>query len=91
MIEIPISNKIPELDVAIQAANEAGNAILEIYQGEFTESTKNDESPITEADLKSNEIIKKYLSKTSHHILSEEDKDDLGRLFLKKQFGLLIH
>ena len=80
MIGIPVSNKIPELDVALEAANEAGDAILEIYQGEFTESTKKDESPITEADLKSNEIIKKYLSKTSHHILSEEDKDDLGRL-----------
>ena len=80
MIDIPISNKIPELDVALEAAIEAANAILEIYKGEFTESTKKDESPITEADLKSNEIIKKYLSKTSHHILSEEDKDDLGRL-----------
>ena len=80
MKDIPISNKIPELDVAIEAAVEAGKAILEIYKGEIKEFTKNDDSPITEADLKSNEIIKKYLSKTSHQILSEEDTDNLERL-----------
>lgn len=80
MKEIPISNKIPELDIALEAADEAGKAILEIYKGEFMEFTKKDDSPITEADLKSNEIIKKYLSKTPHQILSEEDKDDLERL-----------
>jgi len=77
---IPIINKNPELDIAIKAANEAGNAILEIYQGEFEEFTKKDDSPITEADLKSNEIIKKILSQSQYDILSEEDKDDQNRL-----------
>ena len=80
MKDIPISDKIPELSVAIKAAKEAGDAILEIYQGEYETSTKNDDSPITDADLKSNEIIKKILSQTEHGILSEEDKDDLTRL-----------
>jgi len=78
--DIPISEKIPELDIAIKAANEAGRAILEIYQGDYETSTKNDDSPITDADLKSNEIIKGILSQTKHQILSEEDKDDLSRL-----------
>jgi len=78
--DIPISDKIPELDIAIKAANEAGRVILEIYQGDYETSTKNDDSPITDADLKSNEIIKKILSQTEHQILSEEDKDDLSRL-----------
>jgi len=78
--DIPISDKIPELDIAIKAANEAGRAILEIYQGDYETSTKNDDSPITDADLKSNEIIKGILSQTKHQILSEEDKDDLSRL-----------
>ena len=78
--QIPIQNKIPELDVAIEAAIKAGNIILEIYDKEYEKSTKSDDSPITEADLKSNEIIKKILSKTSHVILSEEDKDDFNRL-----------
>jgi len=78
--DIPIADKIPELDIAIKAAKEAGNAILEIYQGNFEISKKNDDSPITEADLKSNEIIKEILSQTEHVILSEEDKDDQSRL-----------
>jgi len=77
---IPISDKIPELDLAIKAAKEAGNAILEIYLEDYNTFTKNDDSPITDADLKSNEVIKAILSKTEHMILSEEDKDDLSRL-----------
>ena len=59
MKDIPISDKIPELDIAIKAAIEAGEAILEIYHGNYETSTKNDDSPITDADLKSNEVIKK--------------------------------
>jgi len=78
--DIPISDKIPELDLAIKAAKEAGNAILEIYLEDYNTFTKNDDSPITDADLKSNEVIKAILSKTEHMILSEEDKDDLSRL-----------
>ncbi len=80
MKDIPISDKIPELDIAIKAAIEAGNAILEIYQKDYKTSTKNDNSPITDADLKSNEVIKRILSQTKHWILSEEDKDDFHRL-----------
>ena len=80
MNSIPIQDKIAELDVAIQAVMEAANVVLEIYGGNYETSTKNDDSPITEADLKSNDIIKKILSKTNHNILSEEDKDDQSRL-----------
>jgi 3'(2'), 5'-bisphosphate nucleotidase len=78
--DIPIVDKIPELDIAIKAANDAGNAILEIYQRDFKVSKKSDDSPITDADLKSNEVIKKILSQTQHAILSEEDNDDQSRL-----------
>ena len=80
MKDIPIADKIPELDIAIKAAKDAGNEILEIYQRDFEITKKNDDSPITEADLKSNEIIKGILSQTEHVILSEEDKDDQSRL-----------
>ena len=80
MQEIPISNKIPELDIAIEAVKKAGNAILEIYHDDYETSTKDDDSPITDADLKSNEVIKRILSQTKHAILSEEDDDDLSRL-----------
>ena len=41
MKDIPISDKFPELDIAINAAQEAVNAILEIYRGDFEEFTKN--------------------------------------------------
>jgi len=80
---IPISDKIPELDIAIKAAIEAGNEILEIYKKDFDTFRKKDDSPITEADLRSNEIIKKSLSKTKYLILSEEDKDDQNRILEK--------
>jgi 3'(2'), 5'-bisphosphate nucleotidase len=80
METIPILDKIPELDVALQAVTEAGNVILDIYGEKYETTIKHDDSPITEADLKSNEIIKKILSKTSHQILSEEDEDDQSRL-----------
>ena len=83
MKDIPISDKILELDIAIKAAKDAGEAILDIYQEEYKISKKNDDSPITEADVKSNEIIKKILSQTEHMILSEEDNDDKARLLKK--------
>ena len=35
MNSIPISEKIPELDIAIKAANDAGKAVLEIYEKDF--------------------------------------------------------
>jgi len=78
--DIPILDKIPELEIAIKAVEAAGEAILEIYQGDFESFKKSDDSPITEADVKSNDIIKEILSQTNHLVLSEEDKDDLSRL-----------
>ena len=39
------------LIIAIKAAIETGNAILEIYNKEFDVEFKADESPITKADL----------------------------------------
>ena len=80
MITIPITNKIPELEIAVDAAIKAGKTILDIYDGNFRTTTKTDDSPVTDADFKSNEIIKKILSKTDYSILSEEDIDDPKRL-----------
>ena len=80
MNNIPISNKIPELDIAIKAAQEASNTILEIYQSNYNTFTKTDNSPVTDADLKSNNVINKILSNTKYSILSEEDIDDQSRL-----------
>ena len=80
MNNIPIPEKIPELDIAIKAAQEAGDAILDIYQKDYNTFTKTDDSPVTDADLKSNKIINEILSNTKYSILSEEDIDDQNRL-----------
>ena len=80
MIDIPISEKMPELELAINAAIKAGQAVMDIYQTDFKSKTKDDDSPITEADLASNGIIKEILGKSGHYILSEEDVDDEARL-----------
>ena len=80
MNNIPISDKIPELDIAIKAAQEASNKILEIYQSDYNTFTKSDNSPVTDADLKSNKVINEILSNTKYSILSEEDVDDQSRL-----------
>ncbi|RNJ80070.1 MAG: 3'(2'),5'-bisphosphate nucleotidase CysQ [Nitrosopumilus sp. B06] len=79
MQDIPIPDRMPELDVAIEAALSAGESILEIYKSDFESYKKNDDSPVTDADLESNRIIKGILG-TSHAILSEEDTDSKSRL-----------
>ena len=80
MNNIPISKKIPELDIAIKAAQEASSVILDIYQKDYNTFTKTDDSPVTDADLKSNKKINEVLSDTKYSILSEEDVDDQSRL-----------
>lgn len=78
MRNIPIQDNA--LELAIKASIKAGDSILEIYGGKFETRTKSDGSQVTQADMKSNEIIKRHLSTTPYKILSEEDKDDKGRL-----------
>ena len=65
-----------ELEDIVAIAQEAGNAIMEIYKRDFTISYKDDESPLTEADLKANEIICTELKKLYPKIpiMSEENK-----------------
>lgn len=80
IFEPPVLEPRKELTQAITAAIEAGKEIMEVYSTEFETSTKDDDSPITLADLKSNESIKRILSKSNYWILSEEDSDDPKRL-----------
>jgi len=58
-------------------ALDAGSAIMEIYTREFSIEYKDDKSPLTEADLKSNEIICSALEKLYPNIpiLSEENSE----------------
>jgi 3'(2'), 5'-bisphosphate nucleotidase len=61
---------------AVEAAVEAGNAILEIYHsGDFDVTVKGDDSPLTRADLASHEVIMRHLTGTGIPVLSEEGRD----------------
>jgi len=82
--EIPIENPSPEVSLAIQAALEAGKIIMNIYNQEFSSTLKKDNEPLTEADVKSNQIIQKIISDSEYPILSEESEDNKKRLDSKK-------
>jgi 3'(2'), 5'-bisphosphate nucleotidase len=58
----------------IRAALEAGDAILEIYQTDFTVDYKQDDSPLTQADRAAHKIIMRHLQTSGIPILSEEGK-----------------
>jgi len=63
------------LFLSIQTAINAGKEILNIYSSdEFTVEKKDDQSPLTTADLKSNEVISRALKGTAIPVLSEESK-----------------
>ncbi len=65
------------LDLIIHASIEAGKAILEVYDDpDFSIELKNDQSPLTEADLASSAIINKFLKDTPYPVISEEIKNE---------------
>ncbi len=67
-------NNNKNLQIAIKAALLAGKAIMEVYDTEFEVEQKNDNSPLTEADKRANEIINAFLLPTGIPIISEENK-----------------
>ena len=63
------------LKTAIEAALQAGKAILEIYHsGDFDIEIKGDNSPLTKADIASHNEIMSFLTKTNIPLLSEEGR-----------------
>jgi 3'(2'), 5'-bisphosphate nucleotidase len=82
--DIPIQNLLPEAKLAIEAAILAGKEVMSVYDKDFSSTLKNDNEPLTEADIKSNDIILKTISSSGHPILSEESVDDKKRLDFKK-------
>lgn len=78
--QLPFTRPFEETVFAVEAAIKASQAVLRIYGKEFTSELKDDDSPITKADLESNEIIKKTLGPSGLPILSEEDEDTKSRL-----------
>jgi 3'(2'), 5'-bisphosphate nucleotidase len=62
--------------LAIQAAVEAGRAILEVYNGtDFQVESKADDTPLTLADRRSHEIISDTLRESGLPLLSEEGRE----------------
>ena len=62
------------LSVAIKAALNAGVEILKVYDTDFNVEIKGDDSPLTLADKKANDVINSYLLPTKIPIISEENK-----------------
>ena len=62
------------LPVAIKAALDAGIEILKVYGSEFSVEIKGDDSPLTLADKKANDVINSYLVPTDIPIISEENR-----------------
>lgn len=66
-----------DLEKIIAIAKDAGTEIMKIYEKDFSIVYKDDASPLTEADLKSNEVICSQLEEfyPKIPILSEENKE----------------
>lgn len=62
------------LDLTIEAAIKAGEAIMAVYGSDFEVLYKADESPLTLADQRANALIMTYLETTDIPIISEENK-----------------
>ncbi len=85
MVEsLPFLDPISEAYFAIDAVKKASDAVMRVYREDFSSSLKEDDSPITKADLESNEIIKQTLASSGLHILSEEDDDQIIRINQEK-------
>lgn len=71
---------------AVEAARAAGQAIMEVYRQPFEVYTKDDDSPVTQADLRASTIIKEMLRPTGLPFVSEEDlptdRSGFGRYWL---------
>ena len=68
-----LMNLSEELELAIKAAINAGETIMEIYNSkDFEVELKSDDSPLTKADKAAHEIIESCLANSSLPILSEE-------------------
>jgi 3'(2'), 5'-bisphosphate nucleotidase len=74
------------IELAVEAARLAGDVIMEVYASSFEVYTKEDESPVTQADLRASNIIKEVLSPTELPFVSEEDlpsdRSQFGRYWL---------
>jgi len=86
---LPFQKPFPETKLAIEAATEASNLVMEIYNTDFSTSLKDNNEPITKADIKSNKIIENTISTTGHPILSEESSDQMKKRMESKKVWIV--
>ena len=82
--KLPFNSIQPELGKILEGIVRAGEKVIEIYETDFSTEKKDDDSPITQADIESNKILKEILGETGITILSEEELDDKKRLSEEK-------
>ena len=65
-----------ELEIAVSAAIEAGDEIMDVYNNteDINYEKKSDDSPLTIADKRSHNKIVSYLEETGINVISEESK-----------------
>ena len=49
---------LPELGKIVEGVLKAGEKVIEVYETDFSTEKKDDDSPITQADIESNKILK---------------------------------
>ena len=76
----------PDLELAIQAAREAGALTLKYFGGHYEIEDKGGGDPLTTADLAANAVISERLrsARPDYGWLSEETVDDKTRMLCQK-------
>jgi 3'(2'), 5'-bisphosphate nucleotidase len=86
-ITMPTEGALKLLNIAKRAAREAGKVVLEIYDsGDFKSYQKDDDSPVTSADYKANELILDILQRETPDIPIMSEETDNGTLAQRKDW-----
>ncbi|WP_158771985.1 3'(2'),5'-bisphosphate nucleotidase CysQ [Paraglaciecola sp. L1A13] len=84
---MPIDQIPALLEIAKTAAREAGKVVMEIYDsGDYQSYQKEDDSPVTSADYKANEIILAILQRETPHIPIMSEESENGELAQRKDW-----
>ncbi len=86
---LPFEQTFPETKLALNAAQKAAEIVLNIYKQDFSVSQKDDNEPITQADIQSNQVIVKSLSQSELPILSEESPNQKEKRIDSKKLWII--
>jgi len=86
---LPFEQAFPETKLAIDAAQKAADIVMNIYKQDFSVSQKDDNEPITQADIQSNQVIAKTISQSELPILSEESPDQKEKRIDSKKLWII--